>query len=126
MTGRPAPVAELSADFVLASARRLPHVPADHPCGRLHGHTFGVRLVVRGPVDPTSGWVADFADLAAAWAPMHAQLDHRVLNEVEGLENPTSERLALWLWAQLQPSLPALHAIEISETGGFRVTYRGE
>jgi 6-pyruvoyltetrahydropterin/6-carboxytetrahydropterin synthase len=77
-------------------------------------------------VDPTSGWVADFADLAAAWAPMHAQLDHRVLNEVEGLENPTSEHLALWLWAQLQPALPALHAIEISETGGFRVTYRGE
>lgn len=126
MTGRPSPVAELSADFVLASARRLPHVPEAHPCGRLHGHTFGVRLVVRGPVAPTSGWVMDFADLAAAWAPMHERLDHRVLNEIAGLENPTSECLAVWLWAQLKPSLPALHAVEISETGGFRVTYRGE
>jgi 6-pyruvoyltetrahydropterin/6-carboxytetrahydropterin synthase len=122
----PAPVAELSADFQLASARRLPHVGAEHPCGRLHGHTFGVRLVVRGPVDPQLGWVADFSDLAAAWAPIAAQLDHRVLNEVPGLENPTSEQLAVWIWRRLRDGLPTLHAIEVSETGGFRVTYRGD
>jgi 6-pyruvoyltetrahydropterin/6-carboxytetrahydropterin synthase len=120
------PVAELSADFTLASARRLPNVSDGHPCGRLHGHTFGVRVVVRGPIDPVSGWVIDFADLAAAWAPVHDALDHRLLNEVAGLENPTSEHLALWIWKALQASVPSLAAIEISETGGFRVIYRGD
>lgn len=120
-----APIAELSADFTLASARSLPHVANGHPCGRLHGHTFGIRLTVRGPVHPHTGWVLDFAELARAWAPLHEQLDHRVLNEVPGLENPTSERLAVWLWRALHPALPGLAAIEVSETGGFRVTYRG-
>ncbi len=121
-----APVAELSADFTLASARRLPNVSEGHPCGRLHGHTFGVRLVVRGAIDPDSGWVVDFADLATAWAPVHNALDHRLLNEVPGLENPTSEHLALWIWKALRTNVPSLSAVEISETGGFRVVYRGD
>ncbi len=68
----------------------------------------------------------DFADIHAAWAPVHAQLDHRVLNEVDGLDNPTSENLALWIWRALRETLPALAAVEVSETGGFRVTYRGD
>jgi 6-pyruvoyltetrahydropterin/6-carboxytetrahydropterin synthase len=122
----PAPVAELSADFTLASARRLPYVPSGHPCGRVHGHTFGIRLSVRGPVQPETGWVMDFSDLQSAWQPVHEALDHRMLNEVAGLENPTSEQLAVWIWQRLAPTLPGLAAIEISETGGFRVTYRGE
>jgi 6-pyruvoyltetrahydropterin/6-carboxytetrahydropterin synthase len=121
----PAPVAELSADFALASARRLPHVPVGHPCGRLHGHTFGIRLTVRGAIDPETGWVLDFADLARSWAPIRDALDHQVLNEVPGLENPTSEQLAVWIWRALQGALPGLAAVEVSETGGFRVTYRG-
>lgn len=120
------PVAELSARFQLASARRLPKVSGEHPCGRLHGHTFDVTLVLRGPIDPHFGWVADFADIAAAWAPIAAQLDHRVLNDVPGLQNPTSEQLAVWIWRTLRPTLPMLHAIQIGETGGFVVTYRGE
>ena len=120
------PVAELSARFQLASARRLPNVSEEHPCGRLHGHTFDITLVLRGPIDPHFGWVADFADIAAAWAPIAAQLDHRVLNDVPGLQNPTSEQLAVWIWRTLRPTLPMLHAIHIGETGGFVVTYRGE
>ncbi len=119
-------MAELSADFTLASARRLPNVTEGHPCGRLHGHTFGVRLVVRGAIDPQSGWVIDFADLANAWAPVHDALDHRLLNEVPGLANPTSENIALWIWKALRVTIPSLVAVEISETGGFRVIYRGE
>ncbi len=119
-------MAELSADFSLASARRLPNVAEGHPCGRLHGHTFGVRLVVLGPIDPQTGWVIDFADLAAAWAPVAEALDHRLLNDVPGLENPTSERLAVWIWGALRERLPQLSAVEISETGGFRVVYRGD
>jgi len=119
-------VAELSADFALASARRLPNVAEGHPCGRLHGHTFGVRLTVRGPIDPVSGWVLDFAELATAWAPVADALDHRLLNDVPGLENPTSERLAVWIWRELRERVPLLAAVEISETGGFRVVYRGD
>ncbi len=119
------PVAELSADFTLASARRLPNVTAGHPCGRLHGHTFGIRVVVQGPVDPVSGWVLDFATVTAAWEPVREALDHRLLNEVPGLENPTSEWLACWIWDALAVALPGLRAIEVSETGGFRVVYRG-
>jgi 6-pyruvoyltetrahydropterin/6-carboxytetrahydropterin synthase len=119
-------MAELSADFSLASARRLPNVADGHPCGRLHGHTFGVRLVVRGPINPVTGWVIDFADLANAWAPVAEALDHRLLNDVPGLENPTSERLAVWIWDALNTKVPQLCAVEISETGGFRVVYRGD
>ncbi len=120
------PVAELSAEFTLASARRLPHVAEGHPCGRLHGHTFGIRVLVEGPIDSTTGWVLDFATITDAWEPIRDALDHRVLNDVPGLDNPTSERLACWIWAALQPSLPGLRAVEVGETGGFRVTYRGQ
>jgi len=95
----------------------------------MHGHTFAVRVVLQGPVDPHLGWVLDFADVQAIWAPVHAALDHRVLNEVAGLENPTSERLAVWLWRALDGPVralgPSLVSVTISETGGFQVTYRG-
>jgi 6-pyruvoyltetrahydropterin/6-carboxytetrahydropterin synthase len=122
-------MAELSAEFVLASARWLPSVADGHPCGRMHGHTFTVGLVVQGPIQSDTGWVLDFADLHAAWAPIHEALDHRVLNEVPGLENPTSEHLALWIWRALEAPIQtlgaALAAVTVAETGGFRVTYRG-
>ena len=80
--------------FTLEAAHRLPHVPAGHKCARLHGHSFRVEIHVSGPVDPHSGWVMDFADIKAAFQPLYEQLDHHYLNEVEGLDNPTSERLA--------------------------------
>lgn len=95
----------------------------------MHGHTFTVRVVVQGPIDPHSGWVLDFADLHAVWAPIHQALDHRVLNDIAGLENPTSERLAVWIWRALEVPVrdlgPSLASVSISETGGFQVTYRG-
>lgn len=78
-----------------------------------------------GPVHPVAGWVMDFADVQAVWAPVHEALDHRVLNEIPGLENPTSEHVALWIWRALRDALPMLSAVEVSETGGFRVVYRG-
>lgn len=95
----------------------------------MHGHTFAVRVVIHGPIDAQTGWVLDFADLHRVWAPVHEALDHRVLNEVRGLENPTSERLAVWIWQSLAESLrsfgPSLTSVTVSETGGFSVTYRG-
>jgi 6-pyruvoyltetrahydropterin/6-carboxytetrahydropterin synthase len=85
-------------DVRFESAHRLPRVPPAHKCHRMHGHSFRGELHVQGPVDPEAGWVMDYADVRAAFAPLHAQLDHNCLNEVQGLENPTSENVARWIW----------------------------
>ena len=107
---------EIFKEFIAESAHRLPHVPAGHKCGRLHGHSFRIRIAVRGEPAAETGWIIDFGDIKAAFAPIYAQLDHNYLNEIPGLENPTSENLAIWIWQQLQPSLPQLSAVEIFET----------
>ena len=119
-------VVELFRDVTFEAAHRLPNVPEGHKCARLHGHSFRVRLVVRGPVDPHTGWLMDFAELKAAWAPLDARLDHRYLNEIPGLENPTSEVLARWIWRELAPALPFLHAVEVRETCTSGCVYRGD
>ena len=113
-------------EFGFEAAHRLPNVPEGHKCARLHGHSFRVEVHVRGPVDPTLGWVMDFADLKAAWKPLHELLDHRYLNEIPGLENSTSEVLAKWIWARLQPVLPGLARIVVRETCTSGCAYEGE
>lgn len=117
---------EIFREFGFEAAHRLPHVESDHKCARLHGHSFRVTLHVEGPVGATTGWVADFADLSAAWRPLHEVLDHRYLNEIEGLENPTSERLAQWIWVRLEPVLAGLSAVTVRETCTSGCTYRGD
>lgn len=102
--------------FSIEAAHRLPNVPPGHKCARLHGHSFRVEVHVRGPVGPDSGWVMDYADIKTAFAPLFEQLDHRYLNEVEGLGNPTSEMLARWVFRRLQPALPGLHRVVVHET----------
>lgn len=116
---------EAFCEFTLAAGRRLTGVPADHPCARVHGHTFFVRVTVCGPVDPRTGFVVDFADVQRVWAPLHDALDHRFLNDVPGLDNPTSERLAAWVWQRLRPALPSLHSVEVRETGNSGAIFRG-
>jgi 6-pyruvoyltetrahydropterin/6-carboxytetrahydropterin synthase len=111
--------------FHLQCARRLPALPESHPCSRLHGHSFRVELTLSGEIDPAFGWVLDFADIEAAWQPIHAALDHRHLNDIAGLDNPTSENLAVWLWQQLKPALPALSQIKVMETHDSGCVYRG-
>lgn len=111
--------------FTLEAAHRLPNVPAGHKCARLHGHSFRVELHVRGPLDPQLGWVLDFAELTTAFAPLHAQLDHNYLNDIAGLENPTSENLARWIWQQLKPRLPLLSAVVVHETCTSGCRYQG-
>lgn len=117
---------ELFKTFTFEAAHRLPHVPPGHKCARLHGHSFNVTLRVRGPVSEETGWVMDFADIKAAFQPLYEQLDHHYLNEVEGLENPTSEQLARWIWERLRPKLPQLSAVELHETCTSGCIYRGE
>lgn len=117
---------ELYKEFSFEAAHLLPNVPDGHKCRRLHGHSFHVRVTVRGPVDPRTGWVMDFGELKTAWAPLHEALDHRYLNDIAGLENPTSERLARWIWERLAASLPLLAEIEVRETCTSGCVYRGE
>jgi 6-pyruvoyltetrahydropterin/6-carboxytetrahydropterin synthase len=117
---------EIWREFTFEAAHRLPYVPAGHKCARLHGHSFRVALHVRGPLDPTLGWVMDFADLKAAWRPLDEALDHRYLNEIPGLENPTSEVLARWVWQKLAPVLPGLSEVVVRETCTSGCRYRGE
>lgn len=111
--------------FHLECARHLPALPESHPCSRLHGHSFRVELTISGELDPERGWVLDFADVEAAWQPIHAALDHRKLNDIPGLDNPTSENLAIWLWHQLKPALPGLSQIKLMETHDSGCVYRG-
>lgn len=114
----------LYKDFSFEAAHRLPNVPADHKCARLHGHSFQIRVSVEGPVGERSGWVMDFADLKAAFRPVHDKLDHRYLNEIPGLENPTSEVLAQWIWRELEAILPGLSEVEVRETCSTGCIYR--
>lgn len=116
---------EVSKRFGFEAAHRLPAVPPDHKCARLHGHSFTVGLHVEGSVGDESGWVIDFADIGAAFQPVWEQLDHRYLNDVPGLENPTSERIAEWIWARVAPTLPGLAKVVVEETCTSRCTYRG-
>lgn len=116
---------EIWKDFSFDSAHRLPHVPEGHKCGRLHGHTFHVRVTLRGVAGEHTGWVMDFADLKAAWKPLDRVLDHRYLNDIEGLENPTSEVLAVWIWDRLKPVLPELWEVQVKETCTSGCSYRG-
>ena len=112
-------------EFTFEAAHRLPNVPPEHKCARLHGHSFRVAVHVEGDVGHESGWVIDFADLERAFAPLHAQLDHRYLNEVDGLDNPTSERVAEWIWERLAPTLPGLGKVVVRETCTAGVEFTG-
>lgn len=117
---------QLRKSFQFEAAHLLPHLPEGHKCRRLHGHSFVAEIVVEGPLDPRLGWVMDYADIKAAFRPLREQLDHRYLNEIPGLENPTSEHLARWIWERLKPVLPQLAEVVVAETCTARCVYRGE
>ncbi len=116
---------EIYKDFFVEAAHFLPNVPADHKCRRLHGHSFQVRIVVAGDVDPNAGWVMDFSEIKRLFKPLYNQLDHNFLNEIKGLENPTSENLAKWIWLKLKPQLTLLSRVEIKETCTSGCIYSG-
>jgi 6-pyruvoyltetrahydropterin/6-carboxytetrahydropterin synthase len=111
--------------FTIEAAHRLPNVPQGHKCSRLHGHSFRIELQLSGDVDAHSGWVIDFADVKAAFQPTYDRLDHHYLNEIPGLENPTSENLARWIWDQLKTDLPLLSKVTVHETCTSGCVYDG-
>lgn len=112
--------------FIVEAAHRLPNVPAGHKCGRLHGHSFKIEIHLSGDVADETGWVQDFADIKKVFEPFYEQLDHHYLNDVEGLENPTSENFARWIWNRIQPQLPLLSKVIVNETCTCGCIYRGE
>lgn len=116
---------EIYKDFSIEAAHRLPKVPEGHKCARLHGHSFQVRIVVSGDPGENSGWVMDFSEIKQVFKPLFDQLDHHYLNEIEGLDNPTSENLAIWIWDHLIKDLPLLSRIEIKETCTSGCIYSG-
>ena len=117
----------LSRTFGFEAAHRLPNVPSDHKCFRMHGHSYRVDVCVAGIVDEATGWLVDFGEIRAFVEPLLRQeLDHRTLNDVPGLENPTAERLCAWLWQRIRPRFPGLSEITVHETCAARCTYRGD
>jgi 6-pyruvoyltetrahydropterin/6-carboxytetrahydropterin synthase len=118
-------VVRLVHEFRFEAAHRLPKVPAGHKCARLHGHSFKVELAVEGRVNPETGWLIDFGVLYELWQPLHDKLDHNYLNDIAGLDNPTSEVLAEWIWRQMKPRLPELSQVTLFETCEARCEYAG-
>jgi 6-pyruvoyltetrahydropterin/6-carboxytetrahydropterin synthase len=116
---------EIFKEFTFEAAHQLPMVPPGHKCSRLHGHSFQVAIHVRGEVDEELGWFMDFGDIKAAFKPHHEALDHHFLNEVEGLDNPTSENLARWIWDKVVPALPGLCRVVVRETCTSGCAYEG-
>lgn len=117
---------EIAREYRFEAAHRLPHVREGHKCARLHGHSFRVTLTVAGDVDAHSGWICDFADIDEAWRPLHAILDHHYLNEVPGLENPTSELLARFILERVKLSAGRLVSVTIHETCTAKCTVYAE
>lgn len=117
---------ELFKVFHIEAAHKLPRLPEGHKCRRLHGHSFRVEIHIEGELDPELGWVMDFADLKSTFEPLYRQLDHHYLNDIAGLENPTSENLARWIWQRLKPELPLLSKIMVAETCTSACVYRGD
>jgi 6-pyruvoyltetrahydropterin/6-carboxytetrahydropterin synthase len=116
---------DIFKQFTVEAAHRLPNVPPGHKCARLHGHSFGIEIHVRGPIGSETGWVIDFADVKTAFQPLFDKLDHHYLNEIDGLENPTSENLAIWIWDRVQPVLPLLSKVVVRETCTTGCVYEG-
>jgi 6-pyruvoyltetrahydropterin/6-carboxytetrahydropterin synthase len=116
---------ELRKSFQFEAAHLLPNLPLDHKCRRLHGHSFVCEIAIEGECDPRLGWLKDYAELQAIFRPVWERLDHRYLNEIAGLENPTSENIAVWIWKELKPALPMLVEVAVAETCTARCVYRG-
>ena len=116
---------KITQAFTFEAAHRLPNVPETHRCFRMHGHSYRVELQLAGEVDPTSGFVVDFFDVEAAFGPVLLRLDHYCLNEVPGLENPTAENIAVWIWRETKPALPQLSSVKVFETPNSWAEYEG-
>lgn len=116
---------EVFKEFFIDCAHSLPYVPEGHKCRNVHGHTYRIRILVEDELHPIYGWVIDFTDIKAAFYPIKEALDHKYLNDIEGLENPTAENLAIWIWDRIQDKLKILKEIWVFETPSSGCVYKG-
>jgi 6-pyruvoyltetrahydropterin/6-carboxytetrahydropterin synthase len=116
---------EIYKEFGFDAAHYLPNVPEGHKCKQMHGHTYHLRVYIQGTPDPESGWIMDFKVLKDTVLPLIDQVDHRLLNEIPGLENPTAENITIWFWDRIKAGLPLLSRIELKETPTTGVIYDG-
>jgi 6-pyruvoyltetrahydropterin/6-carboxytetrahydropterin synthase len=119
-------IVELVKEFSFEAAHLLPNVAQGHKCRRLHGHSFRCEIAVRGAVNPEVGWFIDYANISEVFGPLRKKLDHNYLNEIPGLQNPTSENIARWIWERLEGQLQGLSRVTIFETCTSRCSYFGE
>ncbi|MGE5518706.1 MAG: 6-carboxytetrahydropterin synthase QueD [Candidatus Dadabacteria bacterium] len=117
---------EIYKEFSFDSAHYLSKVPEGHKCRNMHGHTYRLRVYLQGTPDPQYGWIMDFKELKDIVGPVIDMLDHKVINDIEGLENPTAENITIWIWNQIKPLLPLLHRVKLFETPTTGVIYSGE
>ena len=117
---------EIYKTFAVEAARSLPNLPDGHPCKKIHGHSFKITITVAGQIDENTGFVMDFSEIDSSFSPIHKLIDHSYLNDLEGLDNPSSENLCKWIWSKLKNSLHDLKRIEIKETESTGCIYRGE
>ena len=116
---------KITQAFSFESAHFLPNVAPTHRCRAMHGHSYRVELTLEGPVDPVTGFVVDFFDIEAAFGPLLKRLDHHCLNEIDGLENPTAENIAIWIWDRTKKALPQLVKVIVFETRDSYAEYEG-
>ncbi len=116
---------KITQAFSFEAAHFLPNVAPTHRCHAMHGHSYRVEVKVEGPIDPVTGFVVDFFDIEAAFGPLLAILDHHCLNEIAGLENPTAENIAVWVWNRTKKVLPQLAKVVIYETKDCYAEYEG-
>lgn len=107
------------------AAHYLPQLPEAHKCRGMHGHTYRLKIWLEGKPNET-GWIMDFGEVKQKLQPVIDLLDHKVLNDVEGLINPTCESVAIWIWKKLKPVLPLLKKVELHETPSSGVVYEGD
>jgi 6-pyruvoyltetrahydropterin/6-carboxytetrahydropterin synthase len=117
---------EMKVQYRLESARKLTRLPSSHPCSQLHGHSFVITLTLFGPWKEDLGWMYDYHDLNQIVHPTLKVLDHRYLNDIPGLENPTSEALCIYLFTKLKPQLPELQKVTVAETPTTECSYMGD
>lgn len=117
---------EIFKEFNIEAAHRLPNVPSNHKCFRLHGHSYKIEIHVSGQAAEETGWIIDFSEIKDAFQPIFDELDHNYLNEVEGLSNPTSENLAVWIWNRVIKTLPNLSKVVVRETCTSGCIYTGD
>jgi 6-pyruvoyltetrahydropterin/6-carboxytetrahydropterin synthase len=115
----------IEKEFIFDSAHFLPFVHQDHKCRKLHGHTYRIVIGIEGDVD-ASGWIMDFADISAAVQPILQSIDHTLLNAVPGLENPTAENIAVWIFNRVKTAIPLLSFVNVQEGLSSRVIYPGK